>query len=83
MFYQTCLDKSAAESLSDYMESNSSNANDSFQNVDIHSSVDQISWGNLAPQLVKTGVPRVNEINETTASISVPQTTTEMWNITR
>ena len=71
MFYQTCLDKSAAESLSDYMESNSSNANDSFQNVDIHSSVDQISWGNLAPQLVKTGVPRVNEINETTASISV------------
>ena len=70
-FYQTCLDKSAAESLSDYMESNSSNANDSFQNVDIHSSVDQISWGNLAPQLVKTGVPRVNEINETTASISV------------
>ena len=34
-FYQTCLDKSAAESLASYMESNSSNANDSFQNVQI------------------------------------------------
>lgn len=71
MFYQTCLNKEAAQNLVSYMESNSSNSNTSFQDVDIHSSQEQITWGNLNPELAKAGTPCVCEINETTASISV------------
>lgn len=71
MFYQTCLDPEAAKGLSQYMESNSSNTNTSFQNVDIHSSQEQITWGNLHPTLAKAGTLRVCEVNETTASIAV------------
>lgn len=71
MFYQSCLDDEAVQGLSAYMESNSSNSNTSFQNVDIHSSLEQIGWGNLDPVLAKAGTPRICEVNETTASISV------------
>lgn len=71
MFYQTCMDPEAAQELASYMETNSSNSNTSFQNVDIHSSLEQITWGNLNAQLMQTGMPEVKEINETTASISV------------
>lgn len=71
MFYQTCMDPEAAQELSSYMESNSSNSNTSFQNVDIHSSLEQITWGNMNAQLAKAGVPEVKEINETTASVTV------------
>ena len=55
MFYQTCMDPEAAQELSSYMESNSSNSNTSFQNVDIHSSLEQITWGNMNAQLAKSG----------------------------
>lgn len=71
MFYQSCLDDEALQGLSAYMESNSSNTNTSFQNVDIHSSLEQIGWGKLDPVLAKAGTPRICEVNETTASIAV------------
>lgn len=71
MFYQTCMNAEAAQGLSAYMESNSSNPNTSFQKVDIHSSLEQITWGNMNTQLAKTGALRVKEINETTASVTV------------
>ncbi|MGN0314030.1 MAG: hypothetical protein ACI4EG_04460 [Fusicatenibacter sp.] len=70
MFYENCLNKEQAEVLSSYIEPNSSGNNSSFLEVDIHSSLDQISWGSLAPSIVLRAVPLIKEINETTTSIA-------------
>ena len=39
--------------------------------MDINSTVAQISWGNLSPQIYRSGIPVVKDINETTASVSL------------
>lgn len=39
--------------------------------ININSSLSEVSWGTLAPQLYQEGIPVIKDINETTASISV------------
>ena len=46
-FHEKTFDKEAAESITMYMESNAEGDNSSFSHVDIHSSFQQITWGNL------------------------------------
>ncbi len=69
-FYENCLNKETASDLAAYLEPDDTASNSSFNKVTIHSSLDQISWGNMAPVLEKQAVPVVKEINETTTSIS-------------
>ena len=68
-FYETCLNKDMAGELAAQLEPDSSVSNRSFHNVNIHSSLDQITWGSLSPDLVKKAVPVIKEANETTVSI--------------
>ena len=69
-FAQMCMDKTSADGLAAYLESEeSSSAN--FTSVSIKSPLSVISWGNLNPQISKKGIPIIKEINETTASISL------------
>jgi hypothetical protein len=69
-FYRSCLDKDQAADLSAHMETDSSsNKSDSFADVTINSSIDQVTWGQLAPELYKEAVPQVKEINSQTCSI--------------
>lgn len=68
-FYEKCFDKEAAKELTSYIEPNDTGSNSSFHEVTIHSSLDQISWGALAPEAEKRAVPMIKEINETTVSI--------------
>lgn len=69
MFYQTCLDEENSGELSSYLESDSSGNNSNFASVDIHSSADQVGWGDLKPELYREAVLSIKEINETTGSI--------------
>lgn len=69
-FYESCLDKEAAGSIAAYMESGDAAAqNDSLGQVNIHSSMDQVTWGSLEPELLVSAIPEVREINQETASI--------------
>ena len=68
-FYETCLDKPNAGELNAYLESDPTVTNNSYTMVDIRSSLDQVTWGNLNPQIYHKAVPEIREINQTTCSI--------------
>ena len=44
---------------------------DMIYQVDIHSSTDLVTWGELAPEIYQKGIPTIKDINETTGSVSM------------
>ena len=88
-FYQTCINKQAAMEVNAYIEPDATVPNNSFANVNIHSSLEQITWGTLSPQLFRKAIPSIKEINPTTCSmtcdylISAPNTrgVTEIYHV--
>ncbi|MBQ8306714.1 MAG: hypothetical protein IJX90_10925 [Blautia sp.] len=70
-FYEKCMDKTTADDLSSYLEPTTTGNATNFANITINSSLSEVSWGQLKPQMIKKGVPVINDINETTASISI------------
>lgn len=70
-FYLTAMEKNAAVDLVDYLESDDTAANRSFHDVNIHSSLDQVSWGSMNPKLVRRAVPVIREVNATTATLEM------------
>ena len=70
-FYEACLDKNAADALGSYLEPETTGAATNYSGIDINSSLSEVSWGTLAPQLYQEGIPIIKDINETTASIVV------------
>lgn len=70
-FHNSIMDKVKAEAIIAYLEPQSGADNSSLSYVDIHSSFDLISWGNLKPQVMGEIVPTINEINADAASISL------------
>ena len=70
-FHDKLFDKSSASDIKKYIETNSSlNDNSSFASVDIHSSLDQITYGDLG--IKQTGEPAIalKEISEDMAEIT-------------
>ena len=49
-FSNITMDKDAADAITPYLESDSTGDNSTFAHVDIHSSFDQVTWGELKPQ---------------------------------
>ncbi len=88
-FSEACMDKSAADNLAAYLEQGDS-VGTNFANISITSSLSNISWGNLKPQISKKGIPVIRDINETTASITLDyeifakdeEGNTEYYNVT-
>lgn len=70
-FSAKTFNKDTAESLKEYMESNAEGDNSSYAYVNIHSSFNQLTWGNLAPKLKTSKNIEILEIDEETASILV------------
>lgn len=70
-FHNKTLDKSKVDSLSRYLEYSSTKKNDNFADVDIHSSIDVIGWGELKPEIVSKIVPTIKELNIETLSVSI------------
>jgi hypothetical protein len=61
--HKSLLDKAKSEEMVDYFEPNDKADNSSFSYVDIHSSFDLISYGDLNPTVISETVPTITEIN--------------------
>ena len=70
-FYEKCMDKTTADDLASYIEPVESGKATNFSNININSSLAEISWGSMKPQIHKKGIPVIRDINETTASLSL------------
>lgn len=70
-FYTKTFQQDSRGDLSTYLESDSSASNNSFNDLNIHSSLDMITWGSLAPKISRPGIPSIKDINENTGSISL------------
>lgn len=70
-FSQACLDKQAADALANYLEPESTGAATNYSNIDINSTLSEVSWGSLKPQITQEGIPVINDINDTTASVTL------------
>jgi uncharacterized protein YvpB len=70
-FHNSIMDKSKAEKIIAYLEPDSNMDNSSFAYVNIHSSFDLISWGNLRPQVIGQVIPTIKEINSDMSSIEL------------
>ncbi len=69
-FYETCMNKDGAGDLNTYLETDSSITNNSFTNVNINSTLDQVTWGSLSPQIYRKAIPTITEINSETCSLT-------------
>ena len=89
-FYQTYLDSENASTLAAYLEPDETQTNSTYENLNIHSSFDRITWGTLDMKLEKEAVPVIKDMNETTCSIDLTYVlsdtpedeTTDYYNVT-
>ncbi|MBD5552300.1 MAG: hypothetical protein HDQ96_14195 [Lachnospiraceae bacterium] len=71
-FHEDTFDKeNVEENLSMYLESNKQGDNSSFARVDIHSSWNQVTWGDLAVEKVSEAIVDIKEMMPQTASFQV------------
>lgn len=72
-FHQVLFDKERAkeEGIAKYLESNASGDNSSFHKVDIHSSFQMITWGDLSPRQVTESQIQVTQLQNQTACFLV------------
>ncbi len=69
-FYESCTNKAGAGEINTYLETDTTVTNNSFTNVNLKSTFDQVTWGSLAPQIYRKAVPTICEINANTCSIT-------------
>ncbi len=70
-FHEKTFDKQEVQELAKYMESNAEGDNSSLHKVNIHSSLDQLSWGNLQVAQVTEASYNITELSSQTANITV------------
>ncbi|SHO49410.1 hypothetical protein [Anaerocolumna xylanovorans] len=73
-FHDSIMDKKKATGIIAYLEPESSADSTSLAHVDIHSSFELISWGNLNPKVVGPVIPTIDEIDSDTASVTLGYT---------
>ena len=69
-FYETCTNKNGAGELNTYLETDDTVTYNSFTDVNLKSTFDQVTWGSLGPQVYRKAVPTITEINKETCSIT-------------
>lgn len=70
-FYEKCMDKNTADDLGVYLEPEDTGTPTNYANISIKSTLAEVSWGSMKPQITKKGIPIIKDINETTASVSI------------
>lgn len=70
-FHERTFDKEAAAELTKYLESNSEGDNTTFHKVTIHSSFNQVTWGDLAVTRVTEPIISIRELTEQTGSFHI------------
>ena len=68
-FHENALDKVENVGIGAALEQDDEDANSSFAHVTIHSSYDQVTWGNLAPQVTGGERWKITETNSTYTSV--------------
>lgn len=70
-FHEKTFDKKKAQELTKYLETNSGGDNTTLHRVDIHSSLNQVTWADLDVERVTEPRASIKEIARETASIRV------------
>lgn len=70
-FHEKTFDKEAAKELTKYLESNAQGDNTTFHKVDIHSSFNQITWGDLEVRRLTDPAINLVELASQTASMEL------------
>lgn len=68
-FHDKTFQKEEGQAIRKYLESNSSGDNSTFRKVNIHSSLSQVTWGDLDIERLTEPVQDIKDITEQTASI--------------
>ncbi len=68
-FHNKTLDKKNKEELQTYLETNQEGDNTTYQTVTIHSDINHVTWGNLAPQVVDEPEWSIKESNTVYTSL--------------
>lgn len=68
-FYEKCMNRDGASIINTYLETSDSYVNSSYTGITIQSTFNQVTWGDLKPQIYRKPVATVKEINESTGSI--------------
>ncbi|MDO4489892.1 MAG: hypothetical protein Q4B85_02285 [Lachnospiraceae bacterium] len=69
-FYENCLYGTLTDDQINNLEPQDAYSNSSLHSVNIHSGRKQITWGNLAPSIVRRAVPVIREVNDMTCSLT-------------
>lgn len=69
-FYTKTFSKDSNGDLRTYLEPETTPVVN-FRNVNINSSLDVVTWGEMAPELSRPGIPAIKEINENTGSVAL------------
>lgn len=70
-FHERTFDKEAAKEITRYLESNAQGDNTTFHKVDIHSSFNQITWGDLNVKRESEPIVNLTETDKQTANITM------------
>lgn len=70
-FHERTFDKEAATELTKYLESNAEGDNTTYAKVNIHSSFNQITWGELPIEMVTEPLINIKEIAGQTGSVEL------------
>ena len=70
-FHEKTFDKEAAKELARYLETNSKGDNTTLHTVDIHCSLEQVTWGDLDVQEITEPVISVCDLASQTASFTI------------
>ncbi len=70
-FHAKTFDKDLAKELSIYLEPNSDGDNSNFGEVDIHSNLNQVSWGDLNIEEITPPSVSICELGDATASVKL------------
>ncbi len=70
-FHNAIMNKDTAEEIIKYLEPLNTSDNSSYAYVNINSSFELVSWGNINPKVLTNVIPTVKEIYSDTASIEL------------
>lgn len=89
-FWDKCINKTDLDSVGQALEpDDTTDEDDSLAYMDIHDSVKRLTWGDLNPQIYYKPTPRLTEINDNTATMTMDYRictaadngTTEIYNV--
>lgn len=70
-FYTQTFEEEGKSELRIYLETDNSGGNNSFYDLNIHSTLDMVTWKELQPEISRPGIPAIKDINSNTGSLSI------------